>query len=97
MTVSTVKPVEHHLITEVLMSSEEDTQVTKDIKRGVLVYIREKYISMEVNDLLDAATFKDPKFRERDILTTLIRMELFSVSLKRLQDSKKLSTTIKPH
>ena len=63
VTVSTVKPVVHHLTTEVQMSSEEDTQLTKDIKKGVLAYIREKYSIMEVNDLLDAATFMDPRFR----------------------------------
>ena len=32
VTVSTVKPVVHHLTTVVLMQSEEDTQLTKDTK-----------------------------------------------------------------
>ena len=63
VTVSTVKPVLHHLATVVLMPLEEDTHLTKDIKKGVLAYIREKYSNLEVNDLLDAATFMDPRFR----------------------------------
>ena len=63
VTVSTVKPVLHHLTTVVLMPLEEDTHLTKDIKKGVLAYIKEKYSNMKVNDLLDAATFMDPRFR----------------------------------
>ena len=45
------------------MPLEEDTHLTKDIKKGVLAYIKEKYSNMKVNDLLDAATFMDPRFR----------------------------------
>ena len=60
VTVSTVKPVVHHLTTVVLMSSED---LIKDIEKGVSAYIREKYSSVEVNDLLDAATFMDSRFR----------------------------------
>ena len=42
------------------MPLEEDTHLTKDIKKGVLAYIKEKYSNLKVNDLLDAATFMDP-------------------------------------
>ena len=63
VTESTVKPVLNHLTAVVLMSSEEETNLTEDTKKGVLAYMREKYSSLEVNDLLDAATFMDLRFR----------------------------------
>ena len=44
--------------------SRRRRQLTKDVEKQVLSHVNEKYsASLEVNDLLDVATFIDPRFR----------------------------------
>ena len=41
--VSSVKPLLYHLTSEICLQGEEDTQLTKDIKKGVKTYMEQKY------------------------------------------------------
>ncbi|MEQ2191861.1 hypothetical protein XENOCAPTIV_003525 [Xenoophorus captivus] len=54
----------HKLITETPTSQKDgDTELTKAIKEGILKYLNEKYDDHTTNNLLDMATFVDPRFK----------------------------------
>ena len=62
VTVSSVRPLLHHLITEVCLQGEEDSQLTKTIKEAVNVYMGQKYDNPVASELLTIASFLDPRF-----------------------------------
>ncbi|XP_048092031.1 B-cell scaffold protein with ankyrin repeats-like [Alosa alosa] len=47
----------------VLSSAEDDTELTKHMKRTVLQYLNEKYSDPATDDLLDMASLVDPRFK----------------------------------
>ncbi|KAK0156656.1 Zinc finger BED domain-containing protein 1 [Merluccius polli] len=61
--VSYVKPVLHLLKTSVLAEKEGDTDLTKDIKEKILDYMNTKYDDPATPELLDVASFMDPRFK----------------------------------
>ena len=63
VTVSSVKPLLHHLTSEVCLQGEEDTQLTKDIKKCVKTYMEHKYDDPQTSELLNIASFLDPRFK----------------------------------
>lgn len=63
MIVSYVKPVLHLLKTSVLAEKEDDTNLTKTIKVKILDYMNTKYDDPETQELLDIASFMDPRFK----------------------------------
>ncbi|KAL3976330.1 CD59 antigen [Sarotherodon galilaeus] len=63
VSVSYVKPVLHLLNNTVLPLADEDTELTKDMKSAILKYLNEKYSDPATDDLLDMASFVDPRFR----------------------------------
>ncbi|XP_019858606.1 PREDICTED: zinc finger BED domain-containing protein 1-like [Amphimedon queenslandica] len=63
VTISSLKPLLHHLKTEVLIWKENDTDLTVTLKQKILSSLLSRYSSSEINDLLDKATFIDPRFR----------------------------------
>lgn len=63
VTVSTVKPLLHHISTEALAVEKDDTGITRDIKERIKSCLTEKYSDNEVNMLLDMATVLDPRFK----------------------------------
>ena len=62
-TVSTVKPLLHHISTKALAVVNDDTKLTRDIKEKIKSCLTEKYSDNEVNVLLDMATVMDPHFK----------------------------------
>lgn len=63
VTVSYLKPMLHLFRTQILKPSDDETQLTKDIKMAVMAYLDEKYNDQVTNELLDIATLVDPRFK----------------------------------
>ena len=63
ITISTVKPLLHHISTKALAEESDDTELTSDIKERVRSSLTEKYSDSKVNMLLDLATVLDPHFK----------------------------------
>lgn len=63
VTISTVKPLLHHISTKALAQENDDTELTSDIKERIKSSLTEKYSDSEVNMLLDLATVLDPRFK----------------------------------
>lgn len=63
VTVSYVKPVLHLFESDILAPKEDDTELTGSIKRAILDYLREKYDDPATQELLNMASFIDPRFR----------------------------------
>ena len=71
VTMSTILPVLHILKNEVLKESENDTQLTKDIKGRILTSMEDKYSDPDVSGLLNVACFLDPRFITEYISTSV--------------------------
>lgn len=67
VSVSYLKPVLHLFRTELLNPSDDDTQLTKDIKTMVMEYLNEKYDDEMTDELLDMASLLDPRFKTQYI------------------------------
>ncbi|KAM4736424.1 E3 SUMO-protein ligase ZBED1-like isoform 1-T2 [Anableps anableps] len=63
VSISYLKPVLHLLATSVLAEDQEDTDLTKSIKTKVLAYLSDKYNDPSIQELLDVASFLDPRFK----------------------------------
>ncbi|KAI2644978.1 zinc finger BED domain-containing 1-like protein [Labeo rohita] len=63
VSVSFVKPVLQLFNTSLLEMREEDTDLTKNIKKKMLDYLNEKYEDDDTQKLLDMASFLDPRFK----------------------------------
>ena len=62
VTLSALKVVLHILKNDALVESSVDTMLTKDIKRRILTYLDGKYSDVETAELMDLASFLDPRF-----------------------------------
>lgn len=62
VTLSSLRPVLHIFKTDVLAESDENTTLTADIKRRILEYMEDKYQDDRISELLDIASFLDPRF-----------------------------------
>lgn len=58
-----MKPTLHLFNNPVLEDQEDDTQLAKTIRRGILEYLNEKYSEQETQELLDMASALDPRFK----------------------------------
>ena len=63
VSVSYLKPMLHLFKTQILKTSDDETQLTNDIKMTVMAYLDEKYADQKTADLLDVATLVDPRFK----------------------------------
>jgi len=63
VTISFVKHVLHILNSRVLAEEEDDVELTKKIKTSILAYLKEKYSDPITEELLDTASFVDPRFK----------------------------------
>ncbi|XP_026028480.1 zinc finger BED domain-containing protein 1-like [Astatotilapia calliptera] len=63
VSVSYVKPVLHLMKTSVLAEKEEDSNLTKSIKKKILEYLITKYENPATQELMDMACFMDPRFK----------------------------------
>ncbi|KAK0151906.1 Endoplasmic reticulum export factor CTAGE5 [Merluccius polli] len=64
VSVSYIKPVLQLFNNTVLAPADDDTELTKDMKRVILEYLNEKYSDPETVDLLDMASLVDPRFKD---------------------------------
>jgi len=63
VTISVVKPLLQHLCDELLLASSKDTALTKEMKARCKAKILLQYGSSEITNLLDIASFLDPRFK----------------------------------
>lgn len=63
VSVSYVKPVLHLFNTTILAEDDNNTELARDVKKNILAYLNEKYLDADTDDLLDIASFLDPRFR----------------------------------
>ncbi|XP_066533969.1 E3 SUMO-protein ligase ZBED1 [Hoplias malabaricus] len=63
VSISYLKPVLHLLKTKTLAEDPEDTDLTKSVKSRIIGYLQEKYNDPATQELLDVASFLDPRFK----------------------------------
>ncbi|XP_060774450.1 E3 SUMO-protein ligase ZBED1-like [Neoarius graeffei] len=89
ISVSYLKPVLHLLRTSMLAESDQDTDLTKEIKSRALHYIEDKYNDPVTQELLDITSFLDPRFKTAYIseenvpyIKDRVKMEMEQVAQK---------------
>ncbi|XP_061585714.1 E3 SUMO-protein ligase ZBED1-like [Cololabis saira] len=99
VSISYLKPVLHLLATSILAEDQEDTDLTRSIKNKVLAYLNEKYKDPIIQELLDVASFLDPRFKTRYItadniptVKTRLKTEMLE-SARRAYNQEKRSRT----
>lgn len=88
VSVSYVKPVLHLMETDLLVEKEGDSQLTESIRRNILDYMNTKFDDEKTQDLLDMASFVDPRFK-----ITYISSEKVAVIKDRVLSEMKAATT----
>ncbi|XP_061096829.1 E3 SUMO-protein ligase ZBED1 isoform X2 [Conger conger] len=63
ISISYLKPILHLLAASLLAEDDEDTDLSRSIKTKVLAYLKEKYSDPDTQELLDVASFLDPRFK----------------------------------
>ena len=63
VTVSSVIPVLYNLANKILKEKENDSTLTKNIKKRITDYMEEKYADSKTKETLNTATFLDPRFK----------------------------------
>ena len=63
-TLSSIKPLLHHLLNDALNPASDDPSVIKQLKEAVKKNLEQCYQSPEVSKLLDVARFIDSRFKE---------------------------------
>lgn len=63
VTLSYVKPVLHLFNDSLLACEEGDSELCKSIKTSIVEYLNRKYSDPATTDLLEMASFVDPRFR----------------------------------
>lgn len=64
VTLSYVRPVLHLFSTSILAAEEDDSELCRSIKTCIVDYLTDKYSDPATSDLLDMATFVDPRFKD---------------------------------
>lgn len=64
VSVSYIKSVLHLFNNTVLAATDDDTELTKDMKKVILEYLNKKYSDPKMVDLLDMASLVDPRFKD---------------------------------
>ena len=68
MSVSSSKPLLNHMQCDILIPKEEDTCLTKDIKKNASTYMERKYEQQKTSELLNVGTFLDPQFKMKFVV-----------------------------
>lgn len=63
VTVSFIKPTLNMFRSSILKPADDDTELTKTIKKNILSYVTDKYSDPVKDELLDMASLMDPRFR----------------------------------
>lgn len=67
VSVSHIKPVLSLFNTTILAPEEGDTDMTKSLKKKILEYLNSKYEERVTQELLDVASFLDPRYKTQYI------------------------------
>jgi len=86
VSVSYLKPVLHLFNTNILAVNDEDSDLTNTIKSKILEYINKKYDDEETQELLDMASFLDPRFKTNYIAVD----KLPNIKAKVMSDMKEV-------
>lgn len=86
VTISAIIPVLHNLKTKILVTKEEDTTLTKDIKKAILDDLLPRYSTTAEQQLLSVCTFLNPRFKmeysdDKENLKKTIKEELLEVEI----------------
>ena len=63
VTASSVIPVLYNLANKILKDNENDSTLTKNMKKRVKDYMEEKYADSKTKEIFNIATFLDPRFK----------------------------------
>ena len=63
VTVSAVKPLLNHLLEKALVTDDDDTDLTKEMKERIKVDLELRYLDSEFDHLLELSSFLDPRFK----------------------------------
>ena len=78
ISISSVLPVLYNLTTKVLVKQDNDTELTKTIKKKIIESLNARYTDSKVKELLEVSTFLDPQFKsdytETESETVLIEL-----------------------
>ncbi len=86
VSVSYLKPVLHRFNTNILAVNDEDSDLTNTIKSKILEYIK-NYDDEDTQELLDMASFLDPRFKTNYIAED----KLPNIKAKVMSDMKEVS------
>lgn len=99
VSVSYVKPVLHLFNTSMLLMQEEDTDLTKSLKKEILCYINVKYKDDATQELLDVASCMDPRFK-MDFISAdnkpRVRARVASEMMECQEETASCSTEVEP-
>lgn len=87
VSVSYLKPVLHLFNTNILAVNDEDSDLTNTIKSKILEYINKNYDDEDTQELLDMASFLDPRFKTNYITED----KLPNIKAKVMSDMKGVS------
>ncbi len=87
VSVSYLKPVLHLFNTNILAVNDEDSDLTNTIKSKILEYINKNYDDEDTQELLDMASFLDPRFKTNYIAED----KLPNIKAKVMSDMKEVS------
>ena len=63
VTVSSVIPVLFNLTNKILKENQDDSTLTRNIKKYIIDYMEKKYADNKTKEILNIATFLDPRFK----------------------------------
>ena len=69
VTISAVRPLIHKLLHHHLPESSSDARLKKEVKKSILMRLKECYASSSASNILDKACFLDPQFKSLTFLT----------------------------
>ena len=78
-TLSSIKPLLHHLLKDALNPTSDDSSVIKHLKEAVKKNLEQRYQSAEVSRLLDVPCFLDPRFKELPFLSVTERSTIHDI------------------
>ena len=78
-TVSSIKPLLHHLLNTALDPRSNDLGAIKQLKEAVKQNLQQRYQDPETAKLLDIACFLDPRFKELPFLSVVERIALHNL------------------
>ncbi|XP_076832817.1 E3 SUMO-protein ligase ZBED1-like [Brachyhypopomus gauderio] len=103
VSISYLKPVLNLLATSVLAEDQDDTDLTRSIKTKVLTYLNDKYSDPSIQELLDVASFLDPRFKTQyitaeniPIIKTRLKTEMLESARRAYNQSCRTETTPRP-